>query len=278
MRGKRNMGRKRLRRCARGTSPAPVKEAPCAPVTQGEARREAPARDGAAHPGELHRRRRRPSNVLPSLARRISAEKVERYQLQLIQGRKLSWSTTNRAASAFNFLYRVTLKRAITACRVTSLSAPEFIRRFFMHVLPQGFKRIRHYGLLASGHKAAKLGLCRTLFDMPAPQPALLESVADFVTRVAQGDITRCSKCEDVRLRFAAASAGVYVQAFHRATGMRQLQSPALPIRHTATASVSRDLARWLLEPVPARTRIGSRTVSRASTPAVQSNSVNLPR
>ena len=42
----------------------------------------------------------------------ISAEEVERYLLHLIQERKLSWSTTNQAAAAFNFLYRVTLKRS----------------------------------------------------------------------------------------------------------------------------------------------------------------------
>ncbi len=90
---------------------------------------------------------------------------------------------------------RVRDPQPLKAGRITSLPAPEFIRRFFMHVLPQGFKRIRHYGLRASGHKAAKLALCRTLFDVPAPQPAVLELVADFMVLVAQADITRCSKC-----------------------------------------------------------------------------------
>ena len=87
------------------------------------------------------------------------------------------------------------------------MPAPEFIRRFFMHLLPQGFKRIRHYGLLASRHKAVKLAICRELLDVPAPQPAVVESVAAFMARVAQADITRCSKCENGRLRFAAALA-----------------------------------------------------------------------
>ena len=41
----------------------------------------------------------------------LTAEEVERYLLHLIEERKLSWSTTNQAASALNFLYRVTLKR-----------------------------------------------------------------------------------------------------------------------------------------------------------------------
>ena len=102
---------------------------------------------------------------------------------------------------------RATIFRQTWCGRITALPAPEFIRRFLLHVLPAGFKRIRHYGLLANGHKAAKLGLCRTLFDMPPPQPAVLESVADFMARVAQADITRCSQCENGRLQFVAALA-----------------------------------------------------------------------
>jgi Putative transposase len=51
-----------------------------------------------------------------------------------------------------------------------------FIRRFLIHVLPTGFHRIRHYGLLASGVKADNLALARKLLDVapPAsePQPA----------------------------------------------------------------------------------------------------------
>lgn len=52
------------------------------------------------------------------------------------------------------------------------LTADEFIRRFLLHTLPDGFHRIRHYGFLANGHRAAKLALCRRLLTMPAPEPA----------------------------------------------------------------------------------------------------------
>ena len=47
------------------------------------------------------------------------------------------------------------------------LDAGEFIRRFLMHVLPDGFHRIRYYGLFANGHRAAKLALCRKLLNVP---------------------------------------------------------------------------------------------------------------
>jgi hypothetical protein len=44
-----------------------------------------------------------------------------------------------------------------------TLNAGEFMRRFLLHVLPDGFHRIRHYGLFANGHRAEKLTLCRKL-------------------------------------------------------------------------------------------------------------------
>jgi hypothetical protein len=52
--------------------------------------------------------------------------------------------------------------------KVMTLEAFEFIRRFLLHTLPDGFHRIRHYGFLANGHRAAKLALCRRLLDAPA--------------------------------------------------------------------------------------------------------------
>jgi len=42
----------------------------------------------------------------------------------------------------------------------------EFMRRFLLHVLPNGFHRIRHYGFLANSHRADRLALCRTLLAM----------------------------------------------------------------------------------------------------------------
>ncbi|MBM3552623.1 MAG: IS91 family transposase [Alphaproteobacteria bacterium] len=51
--------------------------------------------------------------------------------------------------------------------KVMKLAAGEFIRRFLLHVLPDGFNRIRHYGLFANGHRADRLALCRRLLDAP---------------------------------------------------------------------------------------------------------------
>src|SRR5215212_9020380 len=51
-----------------------------------------------------------------------------------------------------------------------TLAADEFIRRFLLHVLPDGFHRIRHYGLFASGTRAANIARIRSLLA-PAPSP-----------------------------------------------------------------------------------------------------------
>ena len=55
--------------------------------------------------------------------------------------------------------------------KVMTLATAEFIRRFLIHVLPQGFHRIRHYGLLASGTRADNIARARRLLDMQATHP-----------------------------------------------------------------------------------------------------------
>ncbi len=60
--------------------------------------------------------------------------------------------------------------------RIMTLHASEFLRRFFLHVLPRGFVRIRHFGLLANRFRKQMLPLARTLLANdsrpPLPQPA----------------------------------------------------------------------------------------------------------
>ena len=55
--------------------------------------------------------------------------------------------------------------------KVMTLTTAEFIRRFLIHVLPSGFHRIRHYGLLASGTRADNIARARRLLDVQAAQP-----------------------------------------------------------------------------------------------------------
>ena len=69
------------------------------------------------------------------------------------------------------------------------------------HVLPPGFKRIRHYGLLAPAAKTCGLALARRLLAMPAANPCALEQAQDFMRRVAGIDIERCPHCKLGRWR-----------------------------------------------------------------------------
>src|SRR6266478_3539364 len=55
--------------------------------------------------------------------------------------------------------------------KTMTLSADEFIRRFLIHVLPDGFQRIRDYGFLSNRHRKDKLALCRQLLGMPPFDP-----------------------------------------------------------------------------------------------------------
>ena len=62
--------------------------------------------------------------------------------------------------------------------KTMSLAAGEFIRRFLLHVLPTGFHRIRHYGLLANAGRKDNLALARALLKVPAPPPSESDQAA----------------------------------------------------------------------------------------------------
>lgn len=85
--------------------------------------------------------------------------------------------------------------------RIERLPAEAFIGRFLLHALPTGFKRIRHYGILAPSHKQEKLAACRQALAMPVPDKAVMESVQAFMQRVAAIDIGKCPCCEAGRMQ-----------------------------------------------------------------------------
>jgi len=79
--------------------------------------------------------------------------------------------------------------------RTLSVPAQTFIERFLLHVLPKGFKRIRHYGLIGPAHKAARLATARAALDAPAPDPVVVESVEAFMRRIDRLEWSRCPHC-----------------------------------------------------------------------------------
>lgn len=75
------------------------------------------------------------------------------------------------------------------------LPAEEFIGRFLKHVLPKGFMRIRHYGLLANRAKQQRLAACRALLDAEAPAPAERKTWAEWLLAWTGEDPARCPVC-----------------------------------------------------------------------------------
>ena len=75
-----------------------------------------------------------------------------------------------------------------------TLDAHEFIRRFLLHVLPEGFQRIRHYGFLANGHRKAKLVIIRSLFNAASAAP-IADTPNDDTAAAGDTTPTPCPCC-----------------------------------------------------------------------------------
>jgi hypothetical protein len=82
--------------------------------------------------------------------------------------------------SGVTFRYKDYRNGQARYCKMT-LSAEEFIRRFLLHVLPKGFHRIRHYGLLASASCKANIARAKELIAAPMPSvdPLAADDTAD---------------------------------------------------------------------------------------------------
>ncbi len=79
-----------------------------------------------------------------------------------------------------------------------TLDANEFIRRFLIHVLPDGFQRIRYYGFLGNCHRTRKLALCRKLLGMTPAEPVVAGPPEDYRDRyeaLASVSLRECPHC-----------------------------------------------------------------------------------
>lgn len=79
--------------------------------------------------------------------------------------------------------------------RVIAMPGEQFVGRLLQHVLPPGFKRIRHYGLLAPAAKTERLATARKLLAMPQSNPQAREDAQTFMRRVVAIEIECCSNC-----------------------------------------------------------------------------------
>jgi len=86
-------------------------------------------------------------------------------------------------------------------CKQMTISAQEFIRRFLLHILPDSFMRIRHYGFLANRCKKRDMPRCRDLLGLRPETPEVLpETTQDRVLRLTGVDVTKCPCCKQGRM------------------------------------------------------------------------------
>ena len=93
----------------------------------------------------------------------------------------------------------------------------EFIRRFLLHVLPKGFHRIRHYGLLASAARQANIAHARGLLAAPEP-----ETAPDATTGAAAAPTDHRPPCPCCGGRM------IVVETFERGGGPRDPPEPGV--------------------------------------------------
>ncbi len=92
--------------------------------------------------------------------------------------------------------------------KTMTLSADEFIRRFLLHVLPNGFQRIRYYGFLGNRYRQQKLDQCRRLLGMPVPEPPPAAPVEtdyrDRIENLTGVSLRQCPQCQRGRMMAVA--------------------------------------------------------------------------
>ena len=83
--------------------------------------------------------------------------------------------------------------------KVMTVTAEEFIRRFLLHVLPSGFTKIRHYGLLGNRNKTEKLKVCKNLTNTPIIEKVIL-STAQLIEKLIGKKAFLCPCCNSDKL------------------------------------------------------------------------------
>jgi predicted Zn-ribbon and HTH transcriptional regulator len=128
-----------------------------------------------------------PEQVLEYLGRYTHRVALSNNRLISIEEGKISFSYRDRKRQ--NKLRRMTL------------SAEEFIRRFLLHVLPDGLVRIRHYGFLANRSKKEELACCRRLLgDEDQPAAVVKKTNQELMLAVTGVDLSVCPECKVGRM------------------------------------------------------------------------------
>jgi hypothetical protein len=90
--------------------------------------------------------------------------------------------------------------KANSQTKVMTISAEEFIRRFLIHVLPRGFMKIRHYGLLGNRNKDTKIKICKQLTNTPILLNDKL-TTQQLIQKIFGRDLSICPNCGSSKLK-----------------------------------------------------------------------------
>lgn len=130
-----------------------------------------------------------PAQVLDYLGRYTHRVAITNHRLLSIDDRQVTFSWKDY--------------RTGNQVRSMTLDTHEFIRRFLLHVLPDGFMRIRHYGLLSNCHREQKLAVCRELLSATESVEATGSKWQDWKARyqaLTGEPIDLCPECHQGRL------------------------------------------------------------------------------
>jgi len=124
-----------------------------------------------------------PKQVLEYLGRYTHRIAISNNRIQSIENGQVTFTYKDRKDDA--------------KTKKMTLSAPEFIRRFLLHVLPKGFMKIRYFGFLANINKKQAIPLIRELIGSnEKPPQTVKETVVEIMLRLTGRDIACCPNCK----------------------------------------------------------------------------------
>jgi len=88
--------------------------------------------------------------------------------------------------------------------KTMTVTAVEFIRRFMLHVLPSGFHKIRHFGIVASRNKSERILLCKKLTQTESSETISISTAIDLLHKIFGVDFDICPSCGVGRLARAS--------------------------------------------------------------------------
>jgi len=129
---------------------------------------------------------KRPDHVLEYLARYTHRVAIANSRIKAIENDAVTFTARNRKENR---------------TELVTVSAVEFIRRFLLHSLPQGFVRIRHYGFLANRNRKTNLAVIKRLLGCLPSVQDYLTALDEMMLQLTGIDITLCPCCSKGKMR-----------------------------------------------------------------------------